>query len=76
MQPLVVETYSEEKKTEVERENNGKNPEDKVSETGQVRLCRNFVELLYLTSSVEGSTLEEPTTKFDDCGFLGGDSGV
>ena len=39
-------------------------------------MCRNFVELLYLNSSEEESSLGQPTTKFDDCGFLGGATGV
>ena len=48
-----------------------------MAANGIVRLCRNFVEALYL-EVIEGSseTLVTPTTKFDGCGFLGGDTGV
>ena len=72
MQPKSVETFSAESKALYFAET-------RVADDGIVRLCRNFVESLYLEVT-EGSeeTTETRSTKYDGCGFLSpsNDSGV
>ena len=53
MQPLVVETFTDERSREYNSANGNRGVE------GIVRLCRNFVELLYLDSQQEAIELTE-----------------
>ena len=71
MQPLVVETFATEARKQEFKEANPDSFREDDNIVGKVELCRNFVELLYLDAKSEDvKTLDEPTTKFDDCGFL------
>ncbi len=40
-----------------------------------VRICRSFLELLYVEAETE-EMLDGPSTKFDNCGFFDGDGNV